>query len=237
MTPSLPPPSASRHDDAAYIAPMAAFLLLTFLGGGGDFLFLHWPKFPVASYILKTFLTAALLIHFRKHYLPFSFRAWHIGILLGILGIIQWCGVEELLGGAQPKYPQIPGGGDPMNPFAYFAAPWQAWSFIIIRWAGAVLVVPFMEELFWRDYLWRTILAPNNFRLATIGEWHWQPALITLVLFVSVHPQWITALIWGILITALLVWKKSLGACIAMHAVTNFLLGVYTLYTGKWYYW
>jgi hypothetical protein len=39
------------------------------------------------------------------------------------------------------------------------------------------------------------------------------------------------------MITALLVWKKSLGACIVMHAVTNFLLGIYILMSGKWYYW
>ena len=36
------------------------------------------------------------------------------------------------------------------------------WAFIAIRWAGASLVVPFMEELFWRDYLWRTISAPAD---------------------------------------------------------------------------
>jgi hypothetical protein len=32
-------------------------------------------------------------------------------------------------------------------------------------------MVPFMEELFWRDYLWRVTSAPNDFRLMGIGEW------------------------------------------------------------------
>jgi uncharacterized protein len=216
--------------DAPYIAPMAVFLLLTYVGGS-------WPGLFVASYIAKTLAAGALLIHFRRRYQKIQWNFWAVGIALGIVGIVQWCGVEELLLKYWPNYPRIPGGAGEMNPFKQFATGWQAWSFIIIRWAGATLVVPFMEELFWRDYLWRNLIAPNDFRLAKVGEWEWPAAIITLVAFVSVHPQWITALIWGALITGLLLRTRSLGACILMHAVTNFLLGVYTLMYGKWYYW
>ncbi|MGA2497911.1 MAG: CAAX prenyl protease-related protein [Tepidisphaeraceae bacterium] len=222
---------ATHRDDIAYIAPMAAFLLLT--GAGGQ-----WPRFFVASYILKTFLTGALLIWFRNNYTQISWKWALLGIGLGILGIVQWCGIEELLGGDKPIYPKIPGSSAAMIPFEYFKGhPFACWAFIIIRWAGATLVVPFMEELFWRDYLWRTVVAPNNFKLAKVGEWDLQAFIIVTLCFTSVHPQWITALIWGAGIGGLLVWKRSLGACIVMHAVTNFLLGAYTLYTGKWYYW
>ncbi|MFI5378971.1 MAG: CAAX prenyl protease-related protein [Tepidisphaerales bacterium] len=221
---------STRRDDIAYIAPMAAFLLLTWAGG-------RWPGFFVASYVLKTFLTAALLIWFRRSYTRIPWQWSMLAVALGIIGLVQWVGVEELLLKCWKNYPKIPGATEPFQPFDYFTTPARAWSFIIIRWAGATLVVPFMEELFWRDYLWRTMAAPNDFKLAGVGEWDLKAFLVVTLLFTSVHPQWITALIWGAGIGGLLVWKRSLGACIIMHAATNFLLGAYTLYTGKWYYW
>lgn len=220
------------RDELAYVLPMGLFLVLT--GAGG-----FWQQFYVFSYALKSLVAGALLIYFWNHYRPISFKYWKLGVLFGIIGIVQWCGVEELLLFLERKgfaYPRIPGAADSINPFKAYT-PVMAWGVFGIHLLGSTVVVSFMEELFWRDFLWRTLLAPNNFRLAKIGEWAWQPALITVGLFVSVHPQWITALFWGILITTLLVWKKDIGACIVMHATTNFLLGIFVLITGKWYYW
>jgi uncharacterized protein len=226
------PAKCTTRDELAYILPMGVFLLLTGVGG-------YWQNLYIFTYALKTCLAGVLLVYFSGHYRPISFKYWQLGLIFGIVGIVQWCGVEEFLRWIESKgffYPKIPGAADPINPLERYS-PVLAWGYILIHLAGSTLVVPFMEELFWRDFLWRTLLAPNNFRLAKIGEWNWQPALITLAFFVSVHPQWITALFWGSLITILLLWKKSLGACIVMHATTNFLLGIYILMTGKWYYW
>ena len=83
--------------------------------------------------------------------------------------------------------------------------------FLIIRFIGPVLVVPFMEELFWRDYVWRTVAAPNDFKLASIGEFDWYSITIVTLLFASLHVQWITAIVWGAMIAALLVKTKSLA--------------------------
>jgi hypothetical protein len=46
-----------------------------------------------------------------------------------------------------------------------------------------------------------------------------------------------TAIVWGLMVGGLLMLTRSLGACILMHAVTNFLLGWYVLKTGDWYFW
>jgi len=134
-----------------------------------------------------------------------------------------------------PNYPRP--SVDIYNPYDHFNSAAAMWSFIIIRWMGAALMVPFMEELFWRDYLWRTILAPNDFRLASVGEWDWRPFVIVSLLFATVHVQWMTAIVWGFMIAALLVYTRSLGACIIAHGVTNFLLGGYVLFTKNWYFW
>jgi hypothetical protein len=52
-----------------------------------------------------------------------------------------------------------------------------------------------------------------------------------------VHVQWLTAIVWGLMVALLLVRTRSLGACIIAHAVTNLLLGAYVLWTGDWSFW
>ena len=55
--------------------------------------------------------------------------------------------------------------------------------------------------------------------------------------FAMVHVQFLTAIVWALLIAWLLVRTKSLGACIVAHAVTNLLLGVYVLVYRDWAFW
>ncbi len=103
---------------------------------------------------------------------------------------------------------------------------------------GAVLVVPVMEELFWRDYLWRQILAPSDFKLASVGEWGWAPYLAVAGAFALVHGNWwATSIIWALMVGALLAYTKDLGACIIAHAVTNLLLAFYVLGKKDWAFW
>jgi CAAX prenyl protease-like protein len=217
-------------DDVAYMLPMGAFLLFTWAGG-------QWPSLFVASYVAKTFIAALLLVVLWRHYTPIRWNYWWLGILMGVVGVVQWVGMEKGLLHVWPNYPRIEG-GEPFDPTRAFASPATMWGFIAIRWAGASLVVPVMEELFWRDYLWRTIAAPADFKLARIGEWdRGIPLVAVSVLFCLVHHEWMTAIVWGLMVGGLLAYTRSLGACILMHGVTNFLLGAYVLRTHDWKFW
>ena len=216
-------------DDLAYILPMGAFLLFTWAGA-------QWPSLFAASYAAKTVIAAGLLVFLWPHYTKVRWNYWWLGVVMGVLGLVQWVGMEKLLIYFWPNFPEIT--GEPRDLTKVFASPTVAWSFIVLRWAGATLVVPFMEELFWRDFLWRTVAAPADFRLASIGEWdRGLPLLAVAAAFCVVHPQWLTAFTWGLMIGWLLLYTRSLGACIVMHAVTNFLLGLYVLVTGDWRFW
>jgi membrane protease YdiL (CAAX protease family) len=54
-----------------------------------------------------------------------------------------------------------------------------------------------------------------------------------------VHIQWITAVVWAVMIGLLLLKTRSIGSCIIAHGVTNFLLGAYVLFwtPHDWYFW
>jgi uncharacterized protein len=227
-TPDPPKWMAWITDDRAYILPMAVFLLFTFAAG-------HWPAFAREAYILKTILTAILLIALRRHYTKINWNYAWLGILIGIVGVVQWVGMEKAILHFWPNYWRP--SAEVVDPFKEPGAPALFWTFIVIRLLGPTFVVPFMEEYFWRDFLWRTIAAPNDFKLAAIGEWDWKSFLIVTLAFSSVHIQWITAIVWGAMIALLLVRTRSLGACILAHGITNLLLGVYVLWTHDWQFW
>lgn len=217
-------------DDLAYMLPMGAFLALTAVGG-------HWPSLFAAGYVAKTVIAAVLLVVLWGHYTKIRWDYWWLGAILGVAGVFQWVYMEKALLHLWPHYHWMEA-PPPMDPFKSFSSPAAAWAFIAVRWAGASLVVPVMEELFWRDFLWRTIAAPADFKLASIGEWdRGIPLILVSLAFSTVHFEWLTAIAWGLMIGALLVLTRSLGACIIMHGVTNFLLGAYVLWMHEWKFW
>ena len=217
----------------AYVIPMAVFMLFTWMGT-------TWPTLFPLSYILKTFVVAALLFLLWPKFTKVRWDYWWLGIIVGVIGVVQWVGMEKFLM-SQPSlfWTRMSRDivADAFNPYERFYSPAKMWWFIAIRWAGASLVVPVMEELFWRDFLWRNISAPNDFKLAAVGEYDPLAFWLVPVFFATVHPQWLTAIVLALMIGILLVKTKSIGACIIAHGVTNFLLGIYVLRTHEWFFW
>ncbi len=229
------PKSPERgRDDLAYIAPMGVFLILTWLGANETFKRIVPHAYPVI-YATKTIVVGCLLALLWRNYTKIRWNHWWLGILVGVVGIFQWVPMQLWL---QKHFEFFRPSGDAFNPTTEFATPAALYAFFTIRLIGAVLVVPVMEELFWRDFLWRQILAPHDFKLARVGEWNWIPFVVVSSAFAVVHGNWwLTSIVWALMIACLLVYTKSLGACIIAHAVTNLFLGVYVIRTQDWAFW
>jgi len=97
-------------------------------------------------------------------------------------------------------------------------------------------IVPVMEEVFWRGFLARYLLA-DDFRNAPQGVFTPLSFLMVTLAFASVHPEILAAIAWGTMINLLYRRTANLWACVVMHAVTNGLLGGYILATGNWHLW
>jgi CAAX prenyl protease-like protein len=216
-------------DFHAYLLPMGTFLVLVQVG-------ITWPRLYTGAYAARTALAAGLLVWLWPRYTPIRWNHLGLGVAVGVIGIVQWVGMQNFLGAHFKMFAPSP---DAFDPTAVYAnQPWLLIGFCVMRIIGAVVVVPVMEELFWRDFLWRSILAPNDFKLADVGEWDWKAYLIVAVAFSLVHGNWwLTAIVWGLMVGALLVHTKGLGACIVAHATTNLLLAAYVLYTRQWHLW
>lgn len=109
-------------------------------------------------------------------------------------------------------------------------------TLIFSRIFGAALVVPIMEELFWRSFLLRYIMNPD-FMLVRIGSYSLASFTIGAILFGLEHNLVLAGVMAGVAYSLLLYWTKSISQCVLAHAVTNFMLGIYVLQTGYWQFW
>ncbi len=110
------------------------------------------------------------------------------------------------------------------------------WPLIAVRWLGASLLVPVMEELFWRSFLMRWIERPvfEGVDPRRVGV---KAVLLSTFVFVLVHTLWLGALIAGLAYALLYRFSGKLWPAVIAHAVTNGALGIYVVSTGRWVFW
>lgn len=110
------------------------------------------------------------------------------------------------------------------------------WVLALSRLAGAALVVPLMEELFWRSYLLRWLDRPDFLQLAPAAG-SLRAAAITALLFGVEHDLWFAGVVAGLSYGWLYRRTGNIWAPVVAHCVTNGLLGCWIIATGAWIYW
>jgi CAAX prenyl protease-like protein len=94
-----------------------------------------------------------------------------------------------------------------------------------------------VEELFWRGWLMRWLIAAD-FRSVPLGAYTAQAFWVVAVLFASEHgAYWDVGLLAGIAYNWWMLRTRSLGDLILAHAVTNACLSAYVIVARKWEYW
>lgn len=190
----------------------------------GDVLDPRW-LYPVK--ILAVILT---LLYFRRDYTELAVRAdsraWSWGVPSGLLVFVLWINLDW-------GWMNL-GEGTGYNPLG--ADGGVDWGLVAFRLLGAALIVPVMEELFWRSFLMRWI-DHHDFR-------SWEPArvglravLISSALFAVEHTLWFAGLLAGLVYAWLYRSSGNLWTPTISHATTNLALGVYVLQTGEWQFW
>jgi uncharacterized protein len=184
-------------------------------------------------YPLKVISVALLLFLFRKSYTEISFSdlgrpfVAMVSLLAGMMVFILWVNMD---------FP-IATIGKPLgfNPTLFQDQAIRI-CMIAARLSGAVLVVPLMEELFWRSFLIRYIV-DQEFSKVPLGFFTWPSFLITAILFGLEHNLFLAGIMAGIVYNLLLYYTRSIAHCVAAHAITNLALGIYVLQTGNWHFW
>jgi len=219
----------TRWPSLAYVLPFAVFLLLLEFQK-------YIPVSPMVEYPLRLLLLSAVLFVFSRHVIDLHSSHRIESVVLGVLVFVIWIGPDILF----PAYRQhwifqnalIAVSSAPI-PEKLLTSPVVLWSRIL----RAILLVPIIEELFWRAWLMRWLISPR-FERIKLGKYAPAAFWATAVLFASEHgPYWDVGLVAGILYNWWMVRTRSLGNCILAHAVTNACLCGYVVATHHWEYW
>ncbi|HUP04130.1 MAG TPA: CAAX prenyl protease-related protein [Bryobacteraceae bacterium] len=219
-----------RSPAAAYVAPFAVFVALMAVEHS-------FGLPPQWFYPVRIAATAAALLWFAR-----SAEIHRPSSLLGSAAIgaavfLIWIGPDVLFG---PAYRHFWLFENSVTGAAASSAPEALKhnrTFIVIRTLGCAALVPVVEELFWRGWLMRWLVA-REFQKVPLGTYAPMAFWGVAVMFASEHgPYWEVGLIAGIVYNWWMVRTRNLGDCIVAHAVTNALLSAYVLMTGAWQYW
>lgn len=211
-----------------HVAPFAVFVTILALEHA-----LNWPA--TIAYPLRALLTLLVVLLFSRPYLKFRPSAPLTSIGIGIAVFAIWIAPDLLFG-----YRHFWLFENALSGTATSSLPPALHtdiSFLIIRILGSTLLVPVIEELFWRSWLMRWLADPH-FLEVPLGTYVPLAFWLTAVLFASEHgAYWDVGLAAGIIYNWWLIRTHNLADCILAHAVTNAALAAYVLMYGQWQYW
>jgi exosortase E/protease (VPEID-CTERM system) len=123
----------------------------------------------------------------------------------------------------------------PASLAAMSPAPRIAW--IAIRTAASVVLVPVAEELAYRGFLLRRLVAADfsAVRFQACGPW---ALLVSSVAFGLGHGSlWLPGMVTGLLYGGLLIRTGRMGDAVVAHATTNAAVALAVLIGGQWQLW
>ncbi|MDQ6632927.1 MAG: CAAX prenyl protease-related protein [Verrucomicrobiota bacterium] len=219
----------------ARVAPFFIFLALTFCQGQFGEASRYW------FYLLKTLAGIWLIWMMRPFVAEMKWAFSWEAVVVGVLIFIIWVGIDkwypsldqifQRFGWSHVKAEKL------WNPHDQFGQnSLLAWLFIFVRIFGSALVVPPLEEVFYRSFLYRYITRPD-FETVPLGQFLWKPFLLTAAIFGFVHAEWLAGILCGLAFQWLVVKKQRLGDAMTAHAITNFLLGLWVVWKGDWKFW
>jgi CAAX prenyl protease-like protein len=222
-------PRRTRFPSIAFIAPFLVFV--GFIGASA----LFRPN-PAVEYPARTVVVSLIIVFLSRDCLRWRasrpLESTVIGVMVFFIWILPeivwphyrdwWPFKNSIIGAAESSLP-LPVRSDGL--------------FLACRVFGTAVVVPIVEELFWRGWLMRYLI-DEDFRSVPLGSYSALSFWLTAVLFASEHgPFWDVGLIAGIAYNWWMMRTGNLFDCILAHAVTNAGLAAYVLIFQQWKYW
>lgn len=190
-------------------------------------------------YTIKIALTLAAMAYVWPGYRQFPWRLSWLAIGVGIVGAAVWIGLaifqRDVVMGRWGWDFGI-GKRSAFNPLVQLAdRPAWAYGFLAIRFLGLAMVVPVIEEFFLRGFLMRFVMAADWWAVP-IGTASRLAIVVGTAVPVLMHPQEaLAAAVWFSAVTWLMLRKRNIWDCVAAHAVTNLLLGLYVVASDRWW--
>ena len=211
--------ASTSNPTAAYLLPFLAVLAAGMIARATSNGFETW-------YALRLIAAAAALAFCWRPLVRLDWRFGWRGIAVGAAVFTIWLAASGLLlkpQGMPPALAALPDGAR------------ELW--IASRAFTAILVIPIAEELAYRGYLLRRLLA-EDFEAVPFGTIGWVPLAVTAVAFGVLHgPLWLPAIVAGLAYGGVLIRTGRMGEAVAAHVASNLLIAAWLLTTGQWQLW
>ena len=212
----------------AWVGPFAVFVAWLALDK-------HLPIANPAKEVLRDVVILASILGFSQRVLPTRAPYWLASIALGIAVFALWIAPDFLISGWREHWifqNSITGRLKTSIPPTELTP-----LMLVLRTARAALLVPIVEELFWRGWLPRW-LQDTNFARIPLGQYTRFAFWATALLFAAEHGSyWEVGLLCGVIYNWWMRRTRSLGDLILVHAVTNLALSLYVIATRRWEFW
>ena len=221
----------------ARVAPFLIFLALTSCQGHFGAASAYW--FYLAKTLAGIWLVWEMWPLVSEMRWAFSWEA----VVVGVGIFVIWVGLSGSWTTQNSLWAKLGISHPPTHPSALWNPNEQfgsgsamAWLFILTRILGSTFVVPPLEEVFYRSFLYRYIARPD-FLTVPLNRFLPWPFLATAVLFGFSHNEWLAGILCGAAFQWLVIRKGRLGDAMTAHAITNCLLGVWIVWQGAWHFW
>lgn len=216
----------------ARVWPFVVFMLLLQLRGWAP-VDGSWGLDPRWIYGLSVGMVGALLLYWRRDYGELSAQlrpSWpevRLAIAVGLAVFVLWIQLDA-------PWMQLAAPAAPYTPLDAQGA--LIWPQVVVRWIGAALLVPVMEELFWRSFLMRWF-QHETFEGVAPQQVGVRAVVLSTFVFMLAHTLWLAAIVAGLAYAWLYRRTGRLWVPVIAHAVTNGALGLWVVATGNWAFW
>ena len=223
--------------------PVAAHAWMETLSWIGPFLvFAAWlaidKRIPLANpakEIVRDAVLLAAIVIFSRRVVPRSASHATASIAIGVVVCALWVAPDVLIPGwrAHTVFQNGITGRVTVS-----IAPRELTPLMLaLRTGRAALLVPMLEELFWRGWLPRWLQDPR-FERIPLGQYTLLAFWATAFLFAAEHgPFWEVGLVTGVVYNWWMRRTRSLGDLVLCHATTNLALSAFVIVTGRWGFW
>ena len=203
---ALPP--LSEDWNAARLLPFAVFMFGALVAST------FWQA-PALAYPLRALTMGAVLLFFRRQLLGLPWRIDTAAAASGLVVGSLWIATSPAATGADVAIASL--------------APTAAVIWITTRVIGTTLIVPLIEELFFRSYLLERI-APARSPLTALLA-----VAISTAAFAMLHDRWLAAALAGLVFAWLVIRREGqLTDAILAHALANGMIAAWALLRSDW---
>jgi CAAX prenyl protease-like protein len=198
-----------------YLAPFGLFLLLGYTAALLP-TELYWAGYAARALLVLLAIVFLFKNHAKEIAGQFDWKAVGVGLAVLVIWVVNY---------------------HLFRPTNSDAAPFDTHA-VLLKLLASSLVVPLVEELFFRSFLMRYFIK-NDFLSVPLGSYTAAAFWMTALAFAAMHPswQWGAALLASIAYGGYLIKTQNLVGCIFAHGVTNAGIGLYVIATGSWGLW